>query len=920
MTQLPEQLGPYTIDRELGRGGMGVVYLGHDTRLDRAVAIKALPETFASDPDRLARFEREARTLAALNNPNVAGIFGVEEFEGRKHLVLEYVEGETLGDWLDRGPLPVHDALEIAIQIASGIEAAHEAGVIHRDLKPANIKITPDGRAKVLDFGLARSETMTSTGSSVSQLPTMTSPLSPNTPTMAGAVLGTAPYMSPEQARGRTVDKRTDIWSFGVLLYECLTGSSPFVGETATDSIGAILHKDVDLDRLPADTPERARHLIDRCLQRDKRQRIQAIGDARIELEQALAAPTRAGAVRTGASPVRWALVLLAIILAGAAGFFIERTLAPSPAIEGALHVSIPIGRNTRVDGTGAFEFSPTSRTIAYVAIDPEDDSPTATTAIFVRDLSEPSARRLAGTEDVHYLRFSPDGTQLAFVWFDPESDREEVRRVSVDGGPALTVYVDRTGGEYSMAEAPLWLSDEEIVAFSQDRTTLSRVSIATGAFTEFATIPHDDGWVDNGAPARLDETSILMSRARLSQDDFSWTLFRVDLATGELTKVLDDAVSAQVLPSGRLVFLRRRTLCAAPFDIGSATVTGPVTPLISGVLSNRSYSLSPRGDLLVARGSDDVLNAPIVAIDREGEQTVLSRTDRDFNGSLSLSADGRLLALSVLQTAGPPEVHTVDLETGFVRPVYPSGRVTIAEDWLPDGRLSFLNWFNTAHGEIVLIDPATESSAFTPLPEPDGKGMQDAPTFTPDSRYMIFEYETHDESLMNGIYMVDLEAEDIPASLVPIVATSALERAPSLSPNGALLAYTTDASGKEQVVLEPFSAESPEAPGRVYPVSFDGGSRLLWGPDGTELFFVDPERINLMSVSITTEPSLSISPPRVVLTREQATPRESWGDRPFEITPDGERFIYVRDTGNQSSPMTLDLILDWFEEHPEFK
>ncbi|MHC4976330.1 MAG: serine/threonine-protein kinase, partial [Planctomycetota bacterium] len=275
-------IGPYTIDREIGRGGMGVVYLARDTRLDRDVAIKSLPEHLASDPERLARFEREAKVLATLNHPNVAGIYGVEEVDGARYLILEYVEGETLAVRLDRGDIPPDEAVEIALEIAAGVEAAHEAGVIHRDLKPANIKFDAEGRIKVLDFGLARAEESSSTGSSMSQLPTITSPA--HSPTMAGVILGTAAYMSPEQARGRKVDKRSDIWSFGVVLYEMLTGAGPFRGETVTDSIGAILHKDIDFNSLPPATPSSVRHVIARCLERDKANRYRDIGDAAYDL------------------------------------------------------------------------------------------------------------------------------------------------------------------------------------------------------------------------------------------------------------------------------------------------------------------------------------------------------------------------------------------------------------------------------------------------------------------------------------------------------------------------------------------------------------------------------------------------------------------------------------------------------------
>jgi serine/threonine protein kinase len=266
-----QEIGPYSVEAEIGRGGMGVVYRAIDTRLGRAVAIKALPEHLADDEERLARFEREARTLAALNHPNVAGIHGVEEHQGRRYLVLEYVDGETLAERLDRGTLAVDEALEVCGQIAAGVEAAHEAGIIHRDLKPGNVKLTPDGKVKVLDFGLAKeAEEGSSSSVDLTRSPTLTAAQSP---TAAGVILGTAPYMSPEQARGRPVDRRSDIWSFGVVLYECLTGASPYVGETVSDSIAAILQADVDLDRLPVGTPRLVRRVLRRCLARDKDRR-----------------------------------------------------------------------------------------------------------------------------------------------------------------------------------------------------------------------------------------------------------------------------------------------------------------------------------------------------------------------------------------------------------------------------------------------------------------------------------------------------------------------------------------------------------------------------------------------------------------------------------------------------------------------
>ncbi len=427
-----QQIGPYTIERELGRGGMGVVYLATDTRLDRRVAVKALPEHLALDPDRLARFQREARVLASLNHPNLAGIYGVEEQGGAKYLILEYVEGETLEERLDRGPLPVDEALELAVQIAAGIEAAHEAGVIHRDLKPANIKITPDGVAKVLDFGLARADG----GESSSTRPdaeTVTTP-PPRRPTMEGAILGTAAYMSPEQARGRRVDKRSDIWSFGVVLYELLAGSSPFHGETATDSIGAVLHKSFTLDGLPANTPRMVRHILQRCLERDRTRRFQSIGDVRIEIEDALrrleaGEHDETGLGRSGRRTWVWPILATCSALAAAAGFGLWLT-NPRASRGSAPAAEVPGAQPAPPTVFAVEQITDSKEKMWYAAMSP-DASTVAYSADVVDTGTQIHTLRIGGATPFVVNRservfkpnmaFSPGGESIAYVSFGPE-------------------------------------------------------------------------------------------------------------------------------------------------------------------------------------------------------------------------------------------------------------------------------------------------------------------------------------------------------------------------------------------------------------------------------------------------------------------------------------------------------------------
>ncbi|MEM9066289.1 MAG: protein kinase [Planctomycetota bacterium] len=409
------RIGTYQIEHEIGRGGMGVVYLGRDMSLDRAVAIKALPPELADDPSRLERFEREAKTLAQLSDPHIAGIYGTESHEGQRYLILEYVEGETLADRLDRGPLPVDETLELGTQIAAGLEAAHEAGVIHRDLKPANIKLTPEGKALVLDFGLAKADEGTSS-TGLSDAATLTTP-APHSPSVPGAVIGTAAYMSPEQARGHKVDRRTDIWAFGVVLYEMLTGSSPFAGETATDSIGAVLHKGVELEHLPKGTPLGVQRLIERCLERDKNMRLQAIGDARIELRNELdglgSVAATIGALHAQPRSVLLPSALSAFFAALATG--IALALATPTGPFSGTQPPFTVGDMRQLTDFEGLEqrisLSPDGKTLLYSAADGEDRD------IYFLRVGGANPINLTPDSDADDFdpAFSPDGERIAF-------------------------------------------------------------------------------------------------------------------------------------------------------------------------------------------------------------------------------------------------------------------------------------------------------------------------------------------------------------------------------------------------------------------------------------------------------------------------------------------------------------------------
>jgi len=696
MTTL-RQIGSYTVTREIGRGGMGIVYLGRDTRLDRDVAIKALPEHLAQDPERLARFEREAKTLAQLTHPNVAGIYGVEEQGGNKYLVLEYVEGETLAERLDRGALPVDEALEIAIKIAAGVEAAHEAGVIHRDLKPGNVKITSEGDVKVLDFGLARVDegaTSTSSSGTLSESPTLTSPVQ-HSPTIPGAILGTAPYMSPEQARGRRVDRRTDVWSFGVTLYEMLTGASPFLGETATDSIGAILHKDVDFDRLPGETPLRVRELLRRMLERDKARRLRDLGDAMLELEAARREPVEAdGAARAKGGGPGWfaaaAVGLLAALAAGAGGWY--------------------------ASGLGA--------------AGTEDASASA-----------PAFRLLRATDQEGLERWpslSPDGSRVVYE-FRGGSD-SDIYSQRVGGFNAMNLTPNSRANETSPALSP----DGELIAFQSDRAgggiyIMGATGESPRRLTEFG---FDPAWSPDGSKIVFATEGIFSPLSRLTSSE----LWVVEVETGETSRLYEgDAVHPSWSPSGaRIAFWSYRdggqrdlyTMRADGTEIAAVTEDAATdwNPVWSPDGKWLYFSSDRGGDfgiwrIAIDESTGDAIDAP---------QRVASSAGATA-GYLSFSKDGTRLAFMSAKTRFRLDRIDIDPETraatGDARTLTNFTTGAANADISPDGSLiAYQTALERQEDLFVLSTESGERRRIT-----DDAAKDRGPKWVDDSRLLFY-------------------------------------------------------------------------------------------------------------------------------------------------------------------------------------
>ncbi len=692
VVQPGDTIGAYRIERELGRGGMGVVLLATDTALDRAVAIKSLPEGLAGDADRLARFEREARTLAQLHHPNIAGIFGVEERGGARYLVLEYVEGETLADRLDRGPMPLADAIEVAEQVALGVEAAHEAGVIHRDLKPGNIMLTPDGAVKVLDFGLARTEEIGSSGVPL-DAETVTTPAG-HQPTAPGVVLGTAPYMSPEQARGRRVDRRTDIWSLGVILYEMLTGVCPFVGETATDSIGAVLHKAVDLGALPAGTPAGVRRVLSRCVERDKNLRFRDVGDVRIELLSAVAEEEAGGTSAGRGGSAGWVVAaVLAIALALSASALAVRWggINPDSGAPRVVHSTLraPAGLEFIY-----VEFSGDGDRIAGVMrpVNPIEQRPDLQLT-YVRDLSDDGWRPVAGSERSFQVKFSPDGERLAILCSLESSSEAQSLRIAPSDGSSAAVPMFRVDPSYRVSGGASWMTwtpSGQIAMVSQTDVRLDLIEVGTGRVASSVPITGPRAPSISGLGDIFDERHITLRTMRYSDRGYHEDVGLVDVVTGVFSPLLDDARSVRRLTETSIAFARGEDILVADFDPSTMRVTGQFRIVEDNgwrraLWAHTSLLTSNRGDMLYSEGGTQ-------GNDRVIRLTASDGTERDwgdpgaYEDEVAISPNGQRIAVTRSLSGGTYEVWGSEVDRPRLRRlIRVSGSDVSSPRFLPD-------------------------------------------------------------------------------------------------------------------------------------------------------------------------------------------------------------------------------------------
>jgi serine/threonine-protein kinase len=836
-TMTPSTIAHYRITAKLGEGGMGEVWRATDTKLNRDVAIKILPESFAHDPDRLARFTREAQVLAALNHPNIAAIHGVEE----NALVMELVEGPTLAERIAKGAIPLDEALSIAKQIAEALEYAHERGIVHRDLKPANIKITPEGRVKVLDFGLAKAMTTEVAVHDPVSSPTLTMRAGASA---MGMILGTAAYMSPEQARGQAVDKRADIWAFGVVLHEMLTGHALFVGPTVSDTLAAVLTREPDLTRVPV----KVRRLLQSCLQKDPKRRLQAIADWRLLMEDA---PERASAAK---SRLPWpAIAVGSLAIAAIALWAPWRARLIEPTTQPLIRLPVDLGPDVSSTGSASGAdviISPDGSRIVYLS----------QSRLFTRRLDQPNATELAGTELAAAPFFSPDSQWVAFF------SQAQLKKVSMQGGRAVTVC-----NFPSFSAAGSWGEDGNIIA-SRVSNVLLRIPAEGGMpvpVTELAA-----GETRQSFPQVLPGGKAVLFTSFAST--VQTTIQVMSLGDRRRKTVHRGGTFARYLPSGHLVYLDQGTLFAVPFDLSRLEVSGTPVPVLDEVASNTArgsaqFDFSRNGIVVYGRSGGGGGLVTVQWLDSAGQMRPLLGKPGDYLYP-HLSPDGNRLALVA---AGDIWVYDLRRES-MTRLTFDGAH--IRPTWTPDGLYLV---FPTADGMFwTRADGGTKPQPLTHTQE-----LQYPWSFTPDGKRLAF-HGPNSGSGRFGIGTVALESDGTglrAGKPEPFLQAPVNERHPSFSPDGRWLAYTSLESGTSQVYVRAFPDN-----GSKWVISTSGGLYPEWSRSQHELFFrtVDSQ---VMVVTYTANGD-AFQPDKPRLWSEKRLANVGVVGGVFDVAPDGKR------------------------------
>jgi len=875
-----KSLSHYRIIEKLGQGGMGEVFLAEDSHLNRRVAIKVLPDAFARDPERLARFEREAKLLASLSHPNIAAIYGLEKTDGSPFLVMELAEGATLAQRIAKGPLAIDEALEVCRQIAEGLECAHEQGIIHRDLKPANVKVTPNGKVKILDFGLAKAFQSETATPDASKSPTITEQM-----TRAGVILGTAAYMSPEQARGKPVDARTDVWAFGCVLYELLTGRCVFGSETVTDILGAVVHKEPDWTALPPATPPPIRRLLARCLTKDARQRLHDIADARLEIDEAMSG-TGVGAPAVeavpGPTPARsrpwpWiiaATVATAVALAIAAVHFMS---GPPQA----LLTTFTVFPEEKTALNGHVAVSPDGRRVVFGALDSAGDS-----QLWLRALDSVEIHRLPGTEGGGHPVWSPDGRWVGFF----DHNKTKLEKIDIASGQVFLVADLGT-----FINGLDWTPDGTILFGGGP---IRRVNAAGGVPEPLTVLDRSHGEVEHDQPRLLPGGKRFLFAVKSSQPG-TRGIWVASLANPADRKRLLADNSSAAYAGGYLLFVHNGALMAQPFDPERAKLSGTPEAVAQKIgqrpdMAGASFDVSSSGVLAWSPVYSAISKATLTWFDRSGARLRDVGPAKNYV-SVSLSHDGKWIAASTLDLNTKNPLSIIDLARGKQSDISRQDAYYAYPVWSPDAsRFAF----GVLRGSAIELFIQSLNGAGDPQSILENGKNKVPLDWSGDGRFLLYEElsETGRWSLWTEAMTGDRKA----GRLLPDDFDS---RFGQFSPDSRWIAYAAAELPVRQVWVQSFPLGRDK-----WQISTDGGDQPRWRGDGKELFYIDPLG-KMMSVEIKPGAAFDPQPPKLLFPFPGSNP--PYSSFRYDVTADGLKFIILTPF-EETSNDPLHIVLNW--------
>ncbi len=884
------RLGPYEILSAIGVGGMGEVYKARDTRLDRIVAIKVLPDHVANRSDLRERFEREARTIASLNHPHICVLHDIGRQDGIDFLVMEYLEGETLAQRLAKRPLPLEQVFQYAIEIADALDKAHRKGVTHRDLKPGNIMITAAG-TKLLDFGLAKLKPGAAAATEAATRE--------NAPTEQGRILGTLQYMAPEQVEGGDVDPRTDIFAFGALVYEMATGKKAFEGKTSASVMAKILESEPPpMSSLQPMMPLALDRVAKKCLRKNPDERWQSVRDVMDELKWIAESPAQAAGSTAAVGPTHtawrkrlvWAAAALVACLVTGLAVWILKPVTPPPVTR----LAISLSPGQQLAGVPAIALSPDGRLLAYVA---SPNGGVAQAQLYLRGLDSLEARPMPGTEGAFAPFFSPDGQWIGF------SAGGKLKKVAVSGGAPVTLCDLPLVGLGSAATAS-WGADNTIVLGYTARPGLWQVSAAGGALKPLTTTDPKRIGPPHAWPEFLPNGKAVLFSSSPSVTDWANAQIAVhSLQTGEERDLIQGGTSPNYAPTGHLIYAQAGTLMAVPFDPQRLVLTGTATPALEGVLQSggtraTQYSLSRSGTLVYVPGAEvPTARMRMVWVDRKGVEQPIAAPAHTYVLP-RLSPDGQRVAAGIEE--GESNIWSYDLRRDTLSRLTFEGNGNVDPVWTPDGKRIVYKTNRPDRPNVLFWQPADGSGAAEALTSSELSKFNNVPgSWSPDGQLLAF---TEDTAASRDIWVLRLSDR----KPQPFLQTPFRKTAPRFSPDGRWLAYASEESGRYEIYVQPYPG-----PGGKWQISAEGATEAVWNPNGRELFYRNGDK--MMAVDVTTQPSFTAGKPKMLFEgRYVRTPR-TFAD--YDVSPDGQRFLMLKATEQAQASAQINVVLNWFEE-----